>query len=429
MRILTFTCAVLLVSTTAFADVVVPIEAVSSRVVVRAAPTSESADPGSRFPGDPVELLGSVPNWYRVRLANGIEGFVSKRWTDVIAAEATTFTIDVVDVGTGLGVLVRGEDFTLIYDGGSNDDLARGDDKRMFAYLRAVAPELTTIDHIVLSHTHRDHVELLPDLVAEYDVRHVWDSGRLNDICGYRAFLDAVLDEPDVEYHSAMQDFGTREYAFEAKLCYGENLPPAVLEIPHASRITEFPVALGQGAAMTFLYADGAPHTSPNENSVAVRLDVGGTRILFMVDAEAGGRQPPSTPPSPGSIEGALLACCTTELAADILIVGHHGSRTSSRQAFLDAVDADTFIVSSGPMRYGSVILPDADVIAELESRGEVFRTDLDDEACRVNPAKIGPDAEDKAGGCDNIRIIISSTGRRRSSTGSKATIRTIRAT
>jgi beta-lactamase superfamily II metal-dependent hydrolase len=34
--------------------------------------------------------------------------------------------MDVVDVGTGLAILVRGADFTLVYDLGSNDDLARG---------------------------------------------------------------------------------------------------------------------------------------------------------------------------------------------------------------------------------------------------------------------------------------------------------------
>jgi len=92
-------------------------------------------------------------------------------------------------------------------------------------------------------------------------------------------------------------------------------------------------------------------------------------------------------------------------------VVGYRGSRPSCRQAFLNAVAASAFLVSSGPVRYGSVVLPDADVIDELAGRGQVFRTDLDDEACRVNPEKIGPDADDKAGGCDNIRITIPATG------------------
>jgi hypothetical protein len=48
--------------------------------------------------------------------------------------------------------------------------------------------------------------------------------------------------------------------------------------------------------------------------------------------------------------------------------------------------------VSSGPTKYGSVVLPDADIIAELPSRGQVFRTDTNDVACESNPSKIGPD-------------------------------------
>jgi beta-lactamase superfamily II metal-dependent hydrolase len=305
--------------------------------------------------------------------------------------------------------VVRGADFTLVYDGGSNDDLARGAHNRLLAYLRATVPTLTTIDHIILSHPHRDHVELLPDLFAAYQVRQVWDSGRLNDICGYRAFLTAVRNEPGAQYHNALQDFGTRGYAFGAKRngCYGTSAPAVTLRLTHASRIDDASITLGQHASMRILHADGGSHGSVNENSLVVRLDLGSTRVLLMGDAEAGGRKAPSTLPSPHSIEGVLLTCCASELAAHVLVVGHHGSRTSSRAAFLDAVGASVFLVSSGPKQYGGVALPDADVIGELDARGDVFRTDVDDRACAMNPTKIGPDADGAPGGCDNVRVTI----------------------
>jgi len=90
----------------------------------------------------------------------------------------------------------------------------------------------------------------------------------------------------------------------------------------------------------------------------------------------------------------------------------HHGSRTSSRTAFLDAVGASVFIVSSGPLPYGNnqVVLPDADVIAELDARGDVFRTDINDAGCAANPTKIGPDNDGEPGGCNNIRVVIGGT-------------------
>ncbi len=399
-------------SSTALADDVVPTSEVTNRVVVRAAPSAQTTDVGSLRLGEKAELLGSVPSWYRIRLENGTEGFVAKRWTRVVSAAApalapTSFTIDAVDVGTGLGILVRGPDFTLVYDAGSNDDLALGDKNRMLAYIKAVAPGLTTINHVILSHPHRDHVQLMAELFGAFQVNEVWDSGALNPICAYRAFLAAVRDEPGAQYHTAAQNFGTQDFTFTNADC------AEVVHVTHASSITTgSPVQLGQGASMTFLYVDGAAHPDDfNKNSLVVRLDLGGTRVLLMGDAQAGGRQDPSTTPNPDSIEGSLLACCASELPAKILVVGHHGSKTSSRRAFLNAVGASVFIVSAGPTKYGSVVLPDQVIIDELTSRGRVFRTDLNDATCGSNTAKIGPDADGKAGGCDNVRAVISWSG------------------
>jgi beta-lactamase superfamily II metal-dependent hydrolase len=416
--IISLVAALMLLSSAARADTVVPSAQVATRVVVRAGASAQTSDVGSLRPGEQAELLGSMPNWYRVRLSDGTEGFVAKRWTRIVtvapAAAGTgsaPFTIDAVDVGTGLGILVRGPDFTLVYDGGSNDDLARGSSNRMLAYIKTVAPTLTTIDDLILSHPHRDHVELLADLFAAYQVREVWDSGRMNDICGYRAFISAVHDEPGVEYHNATQDSGSEDYSFAAKPCYGQALPAEVVHMQLATRINQVPVPLGHSASMTFLHADGAPHPNVNDNSLVVRLDLGETRVLLVGDAEAGGRENPSVAPTPTSIEGNLIACCASALAAQVLVVGHHGSKTSSRQAFLDQVGASVFIVSAGPTKYGSVVLPDKEVITELESRGQVFRTDLNDQTCGQNPAKIGPDNDGRAGGCDNVRVVISASG------------------
>ena len=80
---------------------------------------------------------------------------------------------------------------------------------------------------------------------------------------------------------------------------------------------------------------------------------------------------------------------------------------TSSRTAFLDAIGSSIAVVSSGPMQYGSVTLPDQSIVTELQLRGEVFRTDANDAACATNPNKIGPDSHGEPGGCTNIRIVL----------------------
>jgi hypothetical protein len=56
-------------------------------------------------------------------------------------------------------------------------------------------------------------------------------------------------------------------------------------------------------------------------------------------------------------------------------------------------------------------VLPDDEVISELEDRGQVFRTDLDDEACATSSEKVGPKADGKPGGCDNVLVTIPAKG------------------
>ena len=129
VRLIVLLAGLILAPAQALADVVVPSPDVTTRVIVRASASSQSAQIGSLRPGEQLELIGSVPNWHEVRLPSGAQGFVSKRWTVVVpttppepappaAAAAPAFTIDVVDVGTGLDILVRGPDFTVVYDGG-----------------------------------------------------------------------------------------------------------------------------------------------------------------------------------------------------------------------------------------------------------------------------------------------------------------------
>jgi hypothetical protein len=61
-----------------FADVVTPTDDVVTRVIVHETPSGQSAQVGSLTPGQQAELIGSVPNWYEVQLANGPTGFVPK---------------------------------------------------------------------------------------------------------------------------------------------------------------------------------------------------------------------------------------------------------------------------------------------------------------------------------------------------------------
>lgn len=394
----------------AAAQDVAPSQRVRRAVVVRAEPTAASNAIGRLAPGARAQLEERLPGWYRVRLPDGRIGFVSRAWTVVSGGDLKTLApatsgetkVHVIDVGTGLAVFIEGPDFTMLYDAGSQDDLADGPSNRVVAYIRATRPGLATIDHLVLSHPHKDHLELMPGVFARFAVRNVWDSGALNRTVGYCRFLKAVEAEPGVLYHDAVASGGVREVSFTNGGCNG------TIRIKRAGMMTERPVPLGAGSAMTVLWRDASKHSDANENTLVVRLDASGRRLLLAGDAEAGGRSSPSTQPAASSIEAGLIACCSAALRSDVLVVGHHGSLTSSRRSFLDAVGAKVFVISSGPHPYSGVTLPDAPVIAELAGRGLLLRTDDGDDACELRDRKVGPDVDESPGGCSSVLVRLS---------------------
>ena len=258
---------------------------------------------GSRNPASSSNWWGPFPNWHevrrrphnRVRLEALDPGHPDGDTPDAAPTPGWAHLHpEIVDVGTGFAVLLRGADFTLVYNAGSNDDLARGAGNRMVAYLRQwLRPRrrLTTSSSAIPTATMSS---CSPISWRCYTVREVWDAGRVNDICGYRAFLTAVRDEVGLQYHNALQAFGFRDYAFVAKTCYGQALPAEQIRLNQASRINSGDtIPLGLGATMTILHADGANHGSPNENSLVVRVDLG-TRGVADGRCGGGGRQRPA---------------------------------------------------------------------------------------------------------------------------------------
>lgn len=318
-----------------------------------------------------------------------------------------TFQIHMIDVGTGLSILIRGSDFAMLFDGGTNDPGERP--LRVVAYLAAtlgasgdelcVEPgaekptERKRIDHLVLSHPHLDHGSALDLVLHCYDVTNVWDSGRINDTIFYRDFLAAVANSP-ASYHTAAS----------VPAQHDVTVKKTMITIANWSRFSEGDAQrLGESAKFTILHAEAKATGSPNENSIVLAVELAGKRLLLVGDAESGPRKDPSYPA--GDVEEFLIDHHKDAIRADILQVGHHGSKTSSRRDFLEAVKPSLALVSTGPKKYGTVILPDAEVLEELTRVGAtILRTDERDANCPVT-GRIGGDSG--PGGCDAWVITI----------------------
>lgn len=198
-------------ATASNAETLTPSTRVSSAVLVRERPSTVSPILSRLRPNQQAEVIGDVSGWYEIQLSDGTRGFVSKAWTVVVddkgvfeSLVANTYRVHVIDVGTGLAVFVEGRDFALLYDAGSQDDLHRDDENRVVAYIKAARPDVTRLDHVILSHPHKDHLQLMPEVFDRFAVSNVWDSGRVNKTDGYCHFLKAVAAEPGVKYHDAI---------------------------------------------------------------------------------------------------------------------------------------------------------------------------------------------------------------------------------
>jgi beta-lactamase superfamily II metal-dependent hydrolase len=102
----------------------------------------------------------------------------------------------------------------------------------------------------------------------------------------------------------------------------------------------------------------------PNDNSIVARFTYGTRAFLFVGDAE-------------GAEEKDLLRSAPDRLRADVLKVGHHGSRTSSSRAFLSAVAPREAVISVGVRnRFGH---PAPETLESLSTAGaRTWRTDRD---------------------------------------------------
>jgi competence protein ComEC len=124
-------------------------------------------------------------------------------------------------------------------------------------------------------------------------------------------------------------------------------------------------VVVVDGVTVTFLAPDSvwtAHLTDPNLASTVALVQFGAVRFLLTGDAEA-------------AEEAWLVAHFGSQLHADVLKVGHHGSSTSSTAPFLDRVAPRLAIVSVGTGNgYGH---PSPGIMRDLLERGvAVLRTD-----------------------------------------------------
>jgi competence protein ComEC len=259
-----------------------------------------------------------------VRFPHGLEiTHLDVGQADAAVIRTPSGRIVLIDTG---GELERGN--------GARSNAERAGERIVLAYLRRAG--IRRIDLMILTHPHGDHVGSARPIIDAMPVKMIFDSGQTYS---GRAYRDAME--------------GARIHAF-----------PVVIARRGMHWNTDDGVTLDILAPSTPFLVDTGDDV--NENSIVTRLTYNdGSRTfreLFMGDA--------------GEASEARLLASGAHLYADVLKVGHHGSRYASTRAFIAAVSPRVAIISDG--RHNTFGHPAPTTLEALMAYGgKVYRTDL----------------------------------------------------
>ncbi|MEK7559909.1 MAG: MBL fold metallo-hydrolase [Patescibacteria group bacterium] len=200
------------------------------------------------------------------------------------------------------------------------------------------------IDVVVLSHPHADHISGLIEVLKNYDVDYIFESGVNYDTPEAEEF-HKLVDEKLLAHRSLGEG--------------GGGLKKIVVDGPLSLNFFE-------GAMLRLIYPDksfeGKSLKQVHDSMVVAELSYKNKKILFAGDMEK-------------KLEEYLIK--KGEISdIDVLKVGHQGSKTSSSQKFLNFAKPENSVIPVGKNSYGH---PNQDIISRLASIGsQVFRTDQD---------------------------------------------------
>lgn len=232
--------------------------------------------------------------------------------------------VEFIDVGQGDCTLVTTSDTVILIDGGE-----AGEAQTVINYLKN--KNISKIDCCIATHPHSDHIGSLSKVFDEFNVKNVimmdLPESLLPTTTTYERFLES-LSENEIDVLAAE---------------YGETYSYGQLTIDILGPVD---------------YYDNL-----NDMSIVSKISFGDTSVIVTGDAE--------TP-----AENDMLATNDSDFNCDILKVGHHGSKTSTCDEWLDAVNPDYAVIMCGiDNDYGH---PHKQLIKRLDKRGiDIFRTDL----------------------------------------------------
>lgn len=187
----------------------------------------------------------------------------------------------------------------------------------------------TEIDYLVATHPHADHIGGMTNVVEGFEIGEVYMPKATSTSKTFEGLLTAISDK-GLQIHTAKT--GVTIYSDDE---------------------TEIEI----------LAPNSESYEETNNYSAVIKVTCGKNSFLFTGDAEE-------------LSENEMLDKCYDKLCADVLKVGHHGSSSSTSDAFLQAVSPKYAVISCGEDNsYGH---PHKETISRLNDMGiDYYRTDM----------------------------------------------------
>jgi len=239
--------------------------------------------------------------------------------------QETTFTV--LDVGQGSAIVIElpNHEVILVDGGRKQAPSAAG----MDVGKNLIAPflwhkRINRLAMIVCTHPDDDHYSGIPFILKQFRPKTLWVNGYDSEEKGYRQMLELAT-----------------ELQIEIKV------PTAGMVLTHREGVTL--TAFTGGLSRRTDLTEGATEKkgmSRNDQSLVLRLTHGETSFLLPSDIEK-------------ETENALLDRLQHNLKSDVLVAPHHGSATSSSEAFLQEVAPRYVAISAGQNQAGHFPAPE----------------------------------------------------------------------
>lgn len=226
--------------------------------------------------------------------------------------------IHYIDVGQADSELIQIGNKNILIDAGNNDNMA-------YDYLKKIG--ISKLDYVIATHPHADHIGGMANVIKNFQVDN---------------------------FYSPKVTSTTKTFENMVNELKNKNLK---MKVPNVGETID----IGE-AQLIFLAPNSEKYEDLNNYSIVCKLVYGNTSFLFTGDAE-------------DVSEGEILKN-KTDVHADVLKVGHHGSHSSTTTEFLNKVNPTYAIISCGKDNdYGH---PHKETLDKLNEKNiKIIRTDL----------------------------------------------------